>query len=128
MLARAARDSFVKLDPRKLLANPVIFATWVVALLASFSTALAIAQGGAWGFALQIALWLWATVLFANFAESVAAYRYMPELLAARAPNRYAFLRDTVFLGAEYADEAGCRPSLEPRMTIASQAPRVSGR
>ena len=68
------------------------------------------------------------TDLGEDFAESVAAYRYMPELLAARAPNRYAFLRDTVFLGAEYADEAGCRPSLEPRMTIASQAPRVSGR
>ncbi|TAJ70194.1 MAG: K(+)-transporting ATPase subunit B [Phenylobacterium sp.] len=75
VLARAARDSFVKLDPRKLLANPVIFATWVVALLASFSTVLAIGQGGAWGFALQIALWLWATVLFANFAESVAEGR-----------------------------------------------------
>jgi K+-transporting ATPase ATPase B chain len=75
ILARAARDSFVKLDPRKLLANPVIFATWVVALLASFSTALAIAQGAACGFALQIALWLWATVLFANFAESVAEGR-----------------------------------------------------
>ena len=62
MLARAARDSFVKLDPRKLLGNPVMFATWVVAVLATFSTVLAISEGGAWGFALQIALWLWATL------------------------------------------------------------------
>ncbi|THD61398.1 potassium-transporting ATPase subunit KdpB [Phenylobacterium sp.] len=75
MMARAARDSFVKLDPRRLTGNPVIFATWIVALLATVSTGLAIKDGTAWGFALQIALWLWATVLFANFAESVAEGR-----------------------------------------------------
>ncbi|WP_394761451.1 potassium-transporting ATPase subunit KdpB [Phenylobacterium sp.] len=75
MLGRAARDAFVKLDPRKLLGNPVIFATEIVAILASISTVLAIKDHGAWGFALQIALWLWATVLFANFAESVAEGR-----------------------------------------------------
>ncbi|HTE79594.1 MAG TPA: potassium-transporting ATPase subunit KdpB, partial [Reyranella sp.] len=75
ILARAARDAFIKLDPRKLLGNPVIFATEIVAVLATVSTVLAILDGGAWGFALQIALWLWATVLFANFAESVAEGR-----------------------------------------------------
>nr|MEA2799138.1 potassium-transporting ATPase ATP-binding subunit [Phenylobacterium sp.] len=75
ILARAARDSFVKLDPRQLTRNPVIFATWIVAVLATMSTVLAIKDGGSWGFALQIALWLWATVLFANFAESVAEGR-----------------------------------------------------
>jgi K+-transporting ATPase ATPase B chain len=75
ILARAARDAVLKLNPRKLLGNPVIFATEIVALLATISTVLAIADGGAWGFALQIALWLWATVLFANLAESVAEGR-----------------------------------------------------
>ncbi|MDB5450616.1 MAG: kdpB [Phenylobacterium sp.] len=75
IMARAARDSFVKLDPRRLTGNPVIFATWIVAVLATVSTVLAIKDGAAWGFALQIALWLWATVLFANFAESVAEGR-----------------------------------------------------
>jgi K+-transporting ATPase ATPase B chain len=75
IVARAARDSFVKLDPRKLTGNPVIFATWIVAVLATMSTVLAIKDGGDWGFALQIALWLWATVLFANLAESVAEGR-----------------------------------------------------
>jgi K+-transporting ATPase ATPase B chain len=72
---RATREAFIKLDPRRLTGNPVIFATWVVALLASASAGLAIAGGGAWGFALQIAAWLWATVLFANFAESIAEGR-----------------------------------------------------
>ncbi len=75
ILGRALRDSCVKLDPRRLLGNPVIFATWIVALLASVSASLEIARGGAWGFALQMALWLWATVLFANFAESIAEGR-----------------------------------------------------
>jgi potassium-transporting ATPase ATP-binding subunit len=75
ILVRATRDSFIKLDPRKLTGNPVIFATWIVAVLATMSTVLAIKDGGDWAFALQIALWLWATVLFANLAESVAEGR-----------------------------------------------------
>ncbi len=54
-----------------------------------------------------------------DFAESVAAYRYLPALLQARAPNRYGFLKHTVFKGAEYGSEAGCRPVAEPRMTVA---------
>jgi K+-transporting ATPase ATPase B chain len=79
VLARATRDAFAKLDPRRLTGNPVIFATWIVALLASASAGFAIAQGGQevgqWAFALQVAIWLWATVLFANFAESIAEGR-----------------------------------------------------
>lgn len=75
ILARATRDAFVKLDPRKLTGNPVIFATEIVAILATVSTLLAVKDGAAWGFALQIALWLWATVLFANLAESIAEGR-----------------------------------------------------
>jgi K+-transporting ATPase ATPase B chain len=75
ILARAARDSFIKLNPRKLLGNPVIFATEIVAVLSTISTVLAVQQHTDWGFALQISLWLWATVLFANFAESIAEGR-----------------------------------------------------
>ncbi|PIB92174.1 potassium-transporting ATPase subunit KdpB [Caulobacter sp. FWC2] len=75
VLARAAKDSFVKLDPRKLTSNPVIFATWIVALLSTISAVAALAAHQPAGFALQVALWLWATVLFANLAESVAEGR-----------------------------------------------------
>ncbi|WP_374452480.1 potassium-transporting ATPase subunit KdpB [Phenylobacterium sp.] len=75
MIVRAARDAVVKLDPRKLTGNPVIFATWIVALLATASTINEIALGRDFGFEIQIALWLWATVLFANLAESVAEGR-----------------------------------------------------
>ncbi len=75
MIGRALRDAVVKLNPVKLLKNPVIFTTWIVALLATVSAAAAIAAGDGFGFALQLALWLWATVLFANVAESVAEGR-----------------------------------------------------
>ena len=75
LLARAAGDAVMKLDPRKLTGNPVIFATWIVALLATASAVAEIAAGRSFGFEVQIALWLWATVLFANLAESVAEGR-----------------------------------------------------
>jgi len=97
ILARAARDAIVKLDPRHLTGNPVILATEVVAALATVSTALAIAGGGAWGFALQIALWLWATVIFANFAEAIAEGRgkaAADSLRAARVTTRAKLITD----------------------------------
>ena len=75
ILSRAGLDALVKLDPRKLTGNPVILATEVVAVLATVSVIDAIVHHASPGFAIQIALWLWATVLFANFAESVAEGR-----------------------------------------------------
>jgi K+-transporting ATPase ATPase B chain len=76
ILLPAMRDAFVKLDPRKLLRNPVIFVTEVVAAVVTilFIRDLASNQGGS-GFSGQIAAWLWFTVLFATFAEAVAEGR-----------------------------------------------------
>ena len=75
ILGRAIAAAFRKLDPRKLAGNPVILATEVVAVLATISAVAAFQSGGSPWFAVQIALWLWATVLFANFAESIAEGR-----------------------------------------------------
>ncbi|MDJ1157326.1 potassium-transporting ATPase subunit KdpB [Chelatococcus sp. SYSU_G07232] len=76
VLARAAWDALAKLDPRKLLRNPVIFVTEIVAALvtAIFARDLTVG-GGDPAFSGQIAAWLWFTVLFANFAEAVAEGR-----------------------------------------------------
>ena len=71
----ALKSAFAKLDPRKLAGNPVILATEVVAALATVSAIAAIAGGQPAGFAIQIAVWLWLTVLFANFAEAIAEGR-----------------------------------------------------
>ncbi|KPF45119.1 potassium-transporting ATPase subunit KdpB [Rhizobium sp. AAP43] len=76
ILFPAIRDAFVKLDPRKLLRNPVIFVTEIVAVVVTilFIRDLASNPGEA-SFSGQIAAWLWFTVLFATFAEAVAEGR-----------------------------------------------------
>ena len=75
IIGRAARDAVLKLNPARLIRNPVIFVTEVVAVLV---TVLAVRAGLAqqpWTFAASIAAWLWLTVLFATFAEAVAEGR-----------------------------------------------------
>ncbi len=76
ILGPAVGDSFRKLDPRLMIRNPVMFVVELVALTttALFVRDLAVANGEA-GFSGQITLWLWFTVLFANFAEAVAEGR-----------------------------------------------------
>jgi K+-transporting ATPase ATPase B chain len=75
ILRRAALDAFRKLDPRKLVRNPVIFVTEIVAILVTILAGRAAGIGGSFGFEAGIALWLWLTVLFATFAEAVAEGR-----------------------------------------------------
>ena len=76
IVSRAARESFVKLSPLTLWKNPVMFVVEVGAALTTIFVVRDIATGtlGA-GFGIQIALWLWFTVLFANFAEAMAEAR-----------------------------------------------------
>ena len=76
-LVRAAvRESFRKLDPRAVAKNPVMF---VVEIGAAITTIIMLQQiatrTGNVGFTLQITIWLWFTVLFANFAEAMAEAR-----------------------------------------------------
>jgi len=75
ILRRATLDAFSKLDPRKLIRNPVIFVTEVVAILVTVLAIHAVAAAAPFGFQAAIAAWLWLTVLFATFAEAVAEGR-----------------------------------------------------
>ncbi len=76
IVRRATRDSLVKLNPRTLLKNPVIFVVEVGAALVSvFLIRDFASHAPGLGFELQIAVWLWFTVLFANFAEAMAEAR-----------------------------------------------------
>jgi K+-transporting ATPase ATPase B chain len=68
-------DSFRKLDPRLMVRNPVMFVAMVGAVVTSVKLLYTPLEGGEWFFFLQIALWLWFTVLFANFAEAMAEGR-----------------------------------------------------
>ena len=72
----AIGSAFVKLDPRTLIKNPVIFVLEIVTVLTSVILLRDLVTGGGnIGFEFQIVLWLWFTVLFANFAEAVAEGR-----------------------------------------------------
>jgi K+-transporting ATPase ATPase B chain len=75
ILARAAGDSFAKLNPLALMRNPVIFVTEIVACLVTFIGIEALVNHAPALFPIAIALWLWLTVLFATFAEAVAEGR-----------------------------------------------------
>ena len=72
IVKRAVWDAFLKLNPRKMMGNPVMF---VVEVGSVITTALLFRGGAAFKFNLQITLWLWFTVLFANFAEAMAEGR-----------------------------------------------------
>jgi K+-transporting ATPase ATPase B chain len=72
IIAPAIGDSFRKLDPRLMVKNPVMFVTLIGAVL---TTVAIFTSPGERGFVLQLAIWLWFTVLFANFAEAVAEGR-----------------------------------------------------
>jgi K+-transporting ATPase ATPase B chain len=72
IVRRAIWDSVLKLNPRKMMGNPVMF----VVEIGSVITTILLFKGGAdLKFNLQITLWLWFTVLFANFAEAMAEGR-----------------------------------------------------
>src|ERR1043166_1233666 len=76
IVAPAIGSAFVKLDPRKLMSNPVMFVLEIVTILTTAILARDLFAGsGQFGFEFQIVVWLWFTVLFANFAEAVAEGR-----------------------------------------------------
>ena len=79
ILVPALRDSVVKLNPRWLARNPVMFVVEIGSAITTYFFVASFFGGGGsgtdHGFVGQIALWLWFTVLFANFAEAVAEGR-----------------------------------------------------
>src|SRR5262247_4044552 len=76
IIVPAIGSAFVKLDPRTLIKNPVMFVLEIVTILTTVILIRDLLTGGTnLGFTFQIILWLWFTVLFANFAEAVAEGR-----------------------------------------------------
>ncbi len=76
IIVPAIGAAFSKLDPRTMIKNPVMFVVEVVAVLATVLFVRDLIAGSAnLGFTFQIILWLWFTILFANFAEAVAEGR-----------------------------------------------------
>jgi len=77
IIRQAMVDACRKLDPRHQIKNPVMFVVWIGSVLTTLLFLQAVVGSGEApaGFILSIALWLWFTVLFANFAEAMAEGR-----------------------------------------------------
>ena len=72
---QALIDSFIKLNPAVLVKNPVIFIVGIGAVMTTVIVSVDIINSHFSSFNFQITIWLWFTVLFANFAEAVAEGR-----------------------------------------------------
>ena len=85
ILSKAALDAFKKLNPRHQISNPVMFVTLIGSLLTFWQLFISKEPSG---YVLQVALWLFFTVIFANFAEAVAEGRGKAQAQALRASRR----------------------------------------
>src|SRR4030042_4297974 len=83
IITQAAFEAFKKLNPRSMLRNPVMFVTEVGAAITTLGIFLK-SGNEPMGFVIQVALWLWFTVLFANFAEAMAEGRGKAQAKALR--------------------------------------------
>ena len=90
IVKQAVVDSFKKLSPQQQMKNPVMFVVWVGSVLttALFFQALGGHGEASAGFILAITLWLWFTVLFANFAEAIAEGRSRAQAASMRNAKR----------------------------------------
>src|SRR5471032_421750 len=92
LVRQAVKDSFIKLAPWVQWRNPVMFVVFVGSVLISVLWIIQLGGGlmqeGRPGFVLAIALWLWATLLFANFAESLAEGRGKAQAASLRSSKR----------------------------------------
>ncbi len=90
MVIRALKDSFVKLDPRTQAKNPVMMLVYISAIMTTilFFLSLGGIKDAPAGFTLGIAVILWFTVLFANFAEAIAEGRGKAQADALRSARK----------------------------------------
>ena len=75
LFVQALKDSFIKLNPALLIKNPVIFIVGIGSVLTTITVISGFFSGTFSSFNFQIAVWLWFTVLFANFSEAIAEGR-----------------------------------------------------
>ncbi|MGA7437025.1 MAG: potassium-transporting ATPase subunit KdpB [Luteibacter sp.] len=90
LVSRALGDAFIKLSPRMQFRNPVMFVVFVCSILTTLLWVQALAGHGEapTGFIFWVSLWLWFTLLFANFAEALAEGRGKAQADALRGSRR----------------------------------------
>ena len=98
-------ESFKKLNPVHMVKNPVMFVTEIGALLTTVELFFAQAHGESVAFVLQIVVWLWFTVIFANFAEAMAEGRGKAQADALRRrASACALPRPSAIASAKFAN------------------------
>ena len=102
LLVPAIGGAFLKLDPRALVRNPVMFATGVVALLLTLMLVTGNGSGSV-SFQVQLVIWLWLTVLFGNFAEALAEGRGKAQAASLRDTKAHLFAKQLLGVGETYA-------------------------
>jgi K+-transporting ATPase ATPase B chain len=111
IVRQAALDAFAKLSPRQQWKNPVMFVVYLGSLLTTLLWLQALAGQGeaSVGFILGITVWLWFTVLFANFAEAVAEGRSKAQAAFLRSAKRDIIAKklDEPRYGVNYSKVAG---------------------
>jgi len=117
----AIGEAFKKLNPRVMIRNPVMF---VVEIVATLTTILflrdLVAHAGNYGFSFQINLWLWFTLVFANFAEAVAEGRGKAQAATLRRAKTETMAKLLTGRGAEWKEVAGT--SLKPGDVVLVEA------
>jgi len=104
----AIGDAFKKLSPRVMIRNPVMFVVEIVATLTTILFVRDLVTGaGNYGFSFQINLWLWFTVLFANFAEAVAEGRGKAQAATLRKAKTETMAKLLSGKGTEWQQIAG---------------------
>ncbi len=99
IIVQALGASFQKLNPATMMGNPVMFVTEVGALITTIGLFFS-SPGESVGFGLQVAIWLWFTVLFANFAEAMAEGRGKAQADTLRKSRTHAIANRTLASGA----------------------------
>ncbi|MES2288826.1 MAG: potassium-transporting ATPase subunit KdpB [Pseudomonadota bacterium] len=104
LMAAAARDAVIKLAPSKLIRNPVMFVTALVATLSTVLLIKGIAAGtGNITFEAQLVFWLWLTVLFGNFAEALAEGRGKAQAASLRATKADLYAKRMLGVGETWS-------------------------
>jgi len=96
LIGQAMKDSLIKFDPREQIKNPVMFVVLVGAIIVSIAALVSIAKHVSFLFELQIAIWLWFTVFFANFSEAMAEGRGKAQAASLRKARSHNMCRKIV--------------------------------
>ncbi|MBE7466222.1 MAG: potassium-transporting ATPase subunit KdpB [Planctomycetes bacterium] len=124
IIQRAIGESFRKLDPRHQIRNPVMFVVFVGSALTTVLTVQAFAGHGEApaGFILSITLWLWFTILFANFAEAMAEGRGKAQADALRKTRKDVLAKKLKEPKREAEVETVPAPTLRKGDTVLAEA------